>query len=309
MPRNRYISHGTRSEKHLYEDIIIEAMQIYGHDVYYMPRAMVRLDTILNEDVLSQFEHAFKIEMYVESVDGFEGDGKLMNKFGFEFRDQVTFVVANRRWNQLIGRYGYTQDSVRPREGDLIYVPLTKGLFEIRFVEDKKPFYQASQVPTFKLTCENFEYSNQKINTSVPEVDAIESQLAQSQTVRVTFADEDVKFAVGENINISNADGVLIGYTELLSYTQIEINGADKIAVRLAIPTYVDEKFRRWSAGTVLSSSTSAAVATIDEVYDKSSINYTTFENDLNAQNDSFETIGNSYIDFSMSNPFGEPDQ
>ena len=173
MPRSVYFSHGTRSEKHILEDILIESIKIMGHDVYYIPRKIIKMDQILNEDFLSQFDKAFKIEMYVESVDGFEGDGKLVAKFGLEIRDQITLVVSRRRWNGLIGKFGYTENSARPREGDLVYFPMTGGLFEIKWVEDKQPFFQLNNTPTFKLTCELYEYSNENINTGVPEVDGV----------------------------------------------------------------------------------------------------------------------------------------
>jgi hypothetical protein len=164
MPRSVYFSERYRAEQNLLEDLLIESMKIMGHDVYYIPRKIVKQDFILNEDVISTFDASFSIEMYVESVDGFEGDGDLMTKFGLEVRDQVTLVCSRRRWNALIGRHGYTNDAVRPREGDLIYLPLTGGLFEIKFVEDKSPFFQLGgtgdskgTTPTFKLTCELFE--------------------------------------------------------------------------------------------------------------------------------------------------------
>jgi hypothetical protein len=305
MARNVYFSHGTRSEKSLYEDLIIEAMSIYGHDVYYIPRKVVQLDTVLNEDMLSRFESAFKIEMYVESVDGFEGDGKLMNKFGFEFRDQVTFVVANRRWNQLIGRYGVTEGGARPREGDLIYVPLTKGLFEIRYVEDKKPFYQAGQVPTFKLTCENFEYSNQALDTGVAEVDAIEYTAAQAQSVRTTSVAGQT-FVAGETLTVSLSGTSVTGTLEFLGYYK-DSNGV--VRTKLGVPSWNDADYHIIDAGDTLTSIDNGYVVTIQEVYAMSSTDPDAFENDLNAQNDVFEINGNAYIDFSQMNPFGEPNQ
>ena len=305
MARNVYFSHGTRSEKHLYEDLIIEAMSIYGHDVYYIPRKVVQLDTLLNEDMLSRFESAFKIEMYVESVDGFEGDGKLMNKFGFEFRDQVTFVVANRRWNQLVGRYGVTADGTRPREGDLIYVPLTKGLFEIRFVEDKKPFYQAGQVPTFKLTCENFEYSNQDLDTGVEEVDSIQYTAAQAQSVRTTTV-AGQRFVDGEKLTVGVAGVSATATVEFLGYHK---DAGGVVRSKIGVPTWSDATYRNIGIGNTLTGADNAYVVTILEVYDMSSTNEDSFENDLNAQNDVFKSFDAAYIDFSEMNPFGQPNQ
>ena len=103
MPRNPYISLGTTNEQRLQENLIIEALQIYGHEVYYLPRNIVNRDTILNETIQSKFGDAFKVEMYVSNVDGFEGDGQFISKFGLEIRDQVKLVVARKRWEELVG--------------------------------------------------------------------------------------------------------------------------------------------------------------------------------------------------------------
>jgi hypothetical protein len=300
-PRNVYFSHGTRSEQNLLEDLIIEAMSIYGHDVYYIPRKIVNLDTILNEDVISKFEKSFKVEMYVESVDGFEGDGKLIAKFGLEIRDQITLVVARRRWNSLVGRFGYTQDSVRPREGDLIFFPMTRGLFEIKFVEDKKPFFQLNNTPTFKLICELFEYGGQDIDTGIDVVDLTQKQTSQTHRTVVTFADSAV-IPVNEYANILLPSGIT-GSAKVLAY---EIDG-DTTILSFGALTFNDGQFHTLTADTVLTGQTSGIVATVVSVIGLSDSDAVLFENDAAAQNSAFETIGNSFIDFSVANPFGEP--
>lgn len=300
MPRNVYISNGVKSEQDLYEGLIIEAMQIYGTDIWYLPRSYYSIDTILNEDTLSKFETAFKIEMYIESIDGLEGDGKLYSKFGFEIRDQITFVVSRRRWNQLIGNKGYTKESVRPREGDLIYIPMTKGLFEIRYVEDKKPFFQVKNVPTFKLTCENFEYGNQEINTGIDEVDKL-------QRTSSTLINAVVHFNEGElhHLNeqlIITLPSAITGYTELLEYKR---EGATLIE-RLATLNFDDGQFHQLTVGTTLTGAESGVVSTITSLFELSDTSEEAYDNDANAQNSPFEDQGNSFIDFSESNPFGE---
>lgn len=183
MPRNVYFSHGTSSEQNLYEDIIIESLRIYGHEAYYIPRSIVDTNEIFNEDALSKFGEAYQIEMYVDSVDGFEGDGNLLSKFGLEVRSQISFVLSRRRWDQLIGRFGEATSSIRPNEGDLIYLPLVKGLFEIRYVDGDTPFYQLQNMPTYKLTCELFEYGNEALDTGVEEVDSFETNFASRTTL------------------------------------------------------------------------------------------------------------------------------
>ena len=173
MPRNVYFSHGTPSEQNLYEDIIIESLRIYGHEAYYIPRTIVNEDYVFNEDALSKFGEAYMIEMYVDSVDGYEGDGNLLSKFGLEVRNQISFVLSRKLWNNLIGKFGNEPNElIRPNEGDLIYLPLVKGLFEIRYVDGDTPFYQLQNMPTYKLTCELFEYGNEAIDTGVEEIDS-----------------------------------------------------------------------------------------------------------------------------------------
>ena len=301
MPRNVYISNGVKSEQDLYEGLIIEAMQIYGTDIWYMPRAYYSIDTILNEDTLSKFESAFKIEMYIESIDGLEGDGKLYSKFGFEIRDQITFVVSRRRWNQLIGSKGYTKESIRPREGDLIYIPMTKGLFEIRYVEDKKPFFQVKNVPTFKLTCENFEYGNQEINTGIDEVDKLQRTSSTLINAVVEF-DEGELHELNEKLIIT-LPSAITGYTELLEYKR---DGATLVE-RLATLNFDDGQFHQLTVGTTLTGEKSGVVSTITSLFELSDTSEDAYNNDPNAQNNPFEDVGNSFIDFSESNPFGEP--
>jgi hypothetical protein len=302
MARNVYISNGVKSEQDLYEDLIIESMQIYGTDVWYLPRSYYSIDTILNEDTLSKFDSSFKIEMYIESIDGLEGDGKLYSKFGFEIRDQITFVVSRRRWNQLIGNKGFTKESVRPREGDLIYIPMTKGLFEIRYVEDKKPFFQVKNVPTFKLTCENFEYSNQEINTGIAEVDKIQRTSSTVINVEVEFEAEELH-NINEKLIVALPSGVT-GYTKLLEYKKNDIG---TIIERLATLNFDDGQFHKLTVGTTLTGEDSGFVSTITSLYELDDTNEFAYNNDPHAQNTPFENQGNLIIDFSESNPFGEP--
>ena len=301
MPRNVYISNGVKTEQDLYEELIIEAMQIYGTDVYYIPRSYYSIDTILNEDTLSKFEAAFKLEMYIESIDGLEGDGKLYSKFGFEIRDQINFVVSRRRWNQLIGHQGLTAESVRPREGDLIYIPLSKGLFEIRYVEDKKPFFQVKNVPTFKLTCENFEYGNQEINTGIEEVDKLQRTSSTMINAMVTFDGAELH-QINEKLIIELPSGVT-GYTELLEY----MKDGDDIIERLATLNFDDGQFHQLTVGATLTGAESGFVSTITSLFELSDTSDLADDNDFQNQNSDFENQGYDYIDFSETNPFGEP--
>lgn len=172
---NVYFSHGTRNEQYLIEDLIIEALRMYGNEVMYIPRTLVSKDDILGEDRLSQFKSAFPIEMYFENVDSFGGQGAFIQKFGLMVEQSATLVVARRRWDQFVGRYGVTTLPNRPCEGDLIYFPLSKGLFEIKFVQHQDPFYQLGKLYVYKLQVELFQYASEQIDTGHKEIDVFES--------------------------------------------------------------------------------------------------------------------------------------
>jgi len=164
---------GRASEQLVVEDLIIECLKIYGFDVYYMPRTTVYEDNILNEDALNKFDNAYMLEMYMQNVEGFEGEGELLSKFGVELRQQATFLVARRRWFDVVGTSGEAQLTTRPTEGDLIYFPLTKSYFEVRKVNALNPFFQVGKLYVFQLECELFQYSSEAISTGVDEVDNV----------------------------------------------------------------------------------------------------------------------------------------
>jgi hypothetical protein len=172
---NVYFTNGTRTEQMLIEDLIIESLRIYGQEIFYIPRTLVSKDNVLGEDRLSEFKTAFPIEMYFENIDSFAGQGPFLQKFGLMMEQSATLVCARRRWDQFIGRYGVTQLPNRPCEGDLIYFPLTKGLFEIKFVQHQDPFYQLGKLYVYKLQVELFQYASERIDTGVAEVDAFET--------------------------------------------------------------------------------------------------------------------------------------
>lgn len=148
-------------------------MKIYGFDVYYMPRQQVAEDGILTEDVLNRYDFAYPLEMYLSSVSGFEGEGDLLTKFGVEIRDTATFIVARRRWDEVVARTGNAVLSTRPAEGDILYFPLTKAFFEIRRVDSTDPFFQVGKLYVYKLECELMQFSSETFNTGVPEIDNI----------------------------------------------------------------------------------------------------------------------------------------
>jgi hypothetical protein len=183
MPTNFYFqsgnTSGTTNEQRLVEDLVIESLKIYGHDVFYLPRQSGNLDGILGEDALSYFDQAYPLEMYLENVQGFEGEGELFTKFGFEFRSSATFVVAKRRWEEGVAQNALVQLPDRPAEGDLLYFSKTKTFFVIKYVDFLNPFYQLGKIYTFKLQCDVFEFSSERIDTGIEEIDAVTDKSSQ----------------------------------------------------------------------------------------------------------------------------------
>lgn len=205
MTTNVYFTQGTINEQRMMEDIIIESLSIYGQRLYYIPRSLVSKDDILGEDRLSEFKSMFEVEMYFENVDSFDGQGAFIQKFGLMMEQSATLVVARRRWEQLVGRYKQTTLPNRPNEGDLLYFPLTGGMFEVKFVKHQDPFYQLGKLYVYKLQVELFQYSSERIDTGVAEVDAFE-------TLK-TFSTNITRSGVGrvKSISVVNAGS---GYTQ-----------------------------------------------------------------------------------------------
>ena len=183
MPTNFYfqsgIPGGRRSEQNVVEDLIIECLKIYGFDTYYIPRQSVNEDGILNEDTLQKYTNAYPIEMYFENVDGFDGEGELLSKFGLEIRSTATLVVARRRWEDTIGATGSTVLPNRPAEGDIVYFPMTKSFFEIKRVDATDPFFQLGKLYVYKLQCELMQYSSEIFDTGVAEIDDVTTDIGQ----------------------------------------------------------------------------------------------------------------------------------
>jgi len=154
-------------------DLIIEAISIYGQDMYYIPRQLNNYDNVYGADDQSSYTYAVLVPIYIESFDGFGGDGNFMSKFGVEIRDQVTFTIAQRIFDQEVS-VNTTQP--RPNEGDLIYFPLNNKCFQIKYVDKFQMFYPLGSLYTWKMTCELFEYSNERISTGIPQIDALQKK-------------------------------------------------------------------------------------------------------------------------------------
>jgi hypothetical protein len=153
--------------------LVIESIKIYGLDCWYIPKKIVNKDVIYGEDALSEYNNSYMVEMYVRNVEGFAGEGDFLSKFNVEIRDQITLTIARRTFENEVMHY--ESGFVRPREGDLIFLPLNNKVFQIKFVEHEPVFYQMGSLQMYDLKCELFEYSSEKMNTGIAEIDALES--------------------------------------------------------------------------------------------------------------------------------------
>jgi len=175
-PLNPYFLQGSSSEQRLVQDLINEQLRMYGQDVVYIPRNIINKNTILKEITSSKFDDSFRIEAYLVNYEGFGGQGDILSKFGVKTTDEVTFIISKERYEDFIGPFislnTQIELSSRPQEGDLIYLPLDNTIFEIKYVEGKKPFYQLNNLYVYELRCEVMDYeADDVINTSINEVD------------------------------------------------------------------------------------------------------------------------------------------
>lgn len=164
------------NEQQLLQDLGTEMIQRYGIDVYYMPRSHVNIDRLWNEDTLSQFNQATVIEMYIKTFTGWQGEGDLMQKFGISMADQITFSMMRNRWADEFTNF--QPNLIRPLEGDFIYLPMTHALFEVKFVEHESNFYQTGMLTYYDIKAERVNFSDEKLNTGVTEIDNISSKFS-----------------------------------------------------------------------------------------------------------------------------------
>ena len=318
-----------QTEKNLYSDLVKEAIQIYGHDVYYIDRTTVAIDNVLGEDSLSTFSTQVPIEMYVENAEGgYEGEKELMNQFGLENRNELTLVVHKTRFQDLTKQvrlesgtdttggsillesgtidqssdssvletvtsgsdfYILTEtdatDSDRPLEGDLVFHPILNKIFEVNFVDHDEPFHQLDNNPVFKLSCKQFEYSSEALDTGITDIDSIEDALTRnSRDFEFTL---EQSTAQNENINIQHARS---NFGLLLEETDGDniIGEDDSTSVGESIQLEND-------------ADSGDASFLLQETY-----NVGDFVQDKTAQNELFDQLDNNVLDFSESNPFGD---
>ena len=290
MARNIYFSDKVRSEQQLYENIVIESLKIYGQDVYYLPRTLVAEDRVLGEDIPSTFDTSYKIEMYIENTEGFDGEGDLFTKFGVEIRDEATFVVSRRRWNNSVSAVNNQISGERPREGDLIYLPLSNSLFEIQHVEHEQPFYQLGNLPTFKLRANLFEYTGEDLDTGILDIDGIEQ--TEAYTFQLGLNSITGSFNVGNTIQQTLASGTIVSG---------EVSGWNDSSNLLSIVHVgnndVDGSFHIPVTGLSITEVGTGATGTVASVTELL----------LGSDNEQNTDFGGSFLDFSETNPFGDP--
>ena len=174
MALNPYFLQGSSSEQRLVQDLINEQLRMYGQDIVYLPRKIVNKKSIIKEIVASTFDDAYRMEAYLLNYQGFEGNGDVLSKFGVTTTDAVNLVVSKEKYEDFITPFlgSEVEVSTRPQEGDLVYLPLDNTMFEIKYVEARKPFYQLNNLYVYTLTCEVMDAElDQDINTSIEAVD------------------------------------------------------------------------------------------------------------------------------------------
>jgi hypothetical protein len=218
-------------EQTLIEDLIIESIKIYGLDMYFIPRNPILIDKIYGEDPLREYIHAVPVEMFIKNIEGFAGEGDFLSKFNIQIRDQVTFSIARRTFANEVGALEYLE---RPREGDLVYLPLNKKIFEIKFVEHEAIFYQLGSLQMWDLKCELFEYNNEYFNTGIADVDNLMTSYSVAMDIfnimtesGLNITDEDgydillESYDINENDEIATNDELQLGGSDIINFSDL----------------------------------------------------------------------------------------
>lgn len=218
-------------EQRLLEDLVIESIKIYGHDVMYLPMKVVNKDQLYGEVANAKFDVAYPIEMYIKNVEGFGGEGSFLSKFNLEIRDEIEFSISSRAFSEEVG---VAEDLFRPREGDLIWFPLAGRMFKISYVSERPVFYQLGTVAFVDLRCQMFEYSNERINTGIPEID----QIAASYSIAINsnelhteegfvLTDEDgftlvLQDTTTDSVVLSDNDNIQTSMDGIIDFSEID---------------------------------------------------------------------------------------
>jgi len=297
MARNPYFRDDS-AQQDVIEDLTIETIKAMGRDMVYIPRTLVNKDELFGEDTISKFEDGYELEMYIQSVDGFEGEGDILSKFGIEIRDRMTLIVSKKRFDQTVGAY---ENSTRPKEGDLIYFPLSKSLFEINFVEHENPFYQAGKLYTYVLSCELFTYSQEEIDTGYSDIDTVEDEVKK---FAVEF-DMGTRISAGEYANFFEGETVFQG-TDLDSATATAVvtdwdGSTTKLTVTNIVGTMTTGQNLKGAVSSAEYELTSSTTTTLIVPNDQQDTNSSGDNEDIELLRDQ-----DDIFDFTETDPFSE---
>ena len=283
MATNPYFTYSIQGEQDLHESLVIEQIKMFGRDVYYVPRNLIKDDHTFGEDTLSTFTHAYAIEAYIANTTGFGGDGELYSKFGLRITDEMEFVISRKRFIETVDNNVTLIVEGRPNEGDLIWFPLAKKLFQINFVEYESPFYQFGKNFVWNLKTQIFEYSDEKLDTGIAEIDQVET--AQSVAVTTTMSAGGTGDFVSGELVAGGTSGVTA-----------EVRSWDPATRRLIIYNRngVFRPGETVTGQTSFASWVTAYTNTLDN------------ENSEYDDNKYFEDQANTFLDFTEHNPFGE---
>lgn len=286
MPTSPYFPSyygGTTGEQGLVQDLVDEQIKLFGTDIYYMPRTILR-DNTLDDIVYNKYLEQFQIEMMLQNVEGFGSPSEFISKFGLRITDEVRFSVSQRRWDAEVAEHNPTLTvDGRPNEGDLLYFPLTKDLYEIKFVEREDPFYQLGKIYYYTMTAEIYEYGSDDISTGVPEIDEIETLFSSAIALTLSVGGTG-DFTIGETVTGSTT-GV-----------EAEVKSWDNSTRVLQV---INRK-GTFATGEAMTGNDSGAVWVVG-TFD--TLNNTNSEYD---QNRVIETAADNIIDWTEGNPFGE---
>jgi hypothetical protein len=292
MTVNPYFRRNKKGEQSLLESLTTEAIKIHGHEMIYIPREKVTEDLIFGEQV-SEFKDANRIEMYLENAEGYEGDQE-MSRFGLDVKEAATFIVSRKRFMDVMGHNADIRRLGRPREGDIVFFDYPYGMFEIKFVEHDNPFYPAGDRYSFKLSCEAFKYSNEKIDTGETEMDAV-MEITSSYLIGLTLGSGGTgSFAVGEEVytgTLSNKTA----FGRVNKYT-VPILGSKYL--------YVNRQEGKFQAGGYAVGAVSGAIYPISGVY-TTDIRVNHQDQQDNDQLE-LEKIQDDIFDFTERDPFSE---
>ena len=286
MPTSPYFPtyyKGVSSEQNLYQDLADEQIKLFGTDIYYLPRTILK-DNTLDDIIYSKYQDQFQVEMLLQNVEGFGDTSEFISKFGIRITDEVKFIVSSRRWDQAEAQYT-PQLTVagRPNEGDLLYFPLTTDLYEIKFVERETPFYQFGKIQFLIMTAEIYEVGNDLIDTGVPAIDEIE-QLFSSAIA--------IQFGPGGTGDFTEGELVTGGITGKTA----TVKSWDPTTGTLQ----VINRDGTFATGETITGDDSGAVWVVG-TFD--TLNNTNSEYD---QNREIEDTADSIVDWTERNPFGE---